>query len=188
MLAKFQKLLDDAKVQGLSPKAIEIIADLIGDDPDQNWDAQDLQYGLEDPEALDNMGLTEEDEPAVDEAYGFLENYQMLAPFDQDYASEIAKGKSQAVAYATIFNAISDYTDDDYERKTLVRELDDDADGDISEKPSRDWYVFEDGSSVHFADGYAESVSKKDTDYELYARRVDKEDAEARREDAEWGE
>lgn len=81
MYKKFDQLLDDAE-KALPREAFDCVMLVVGDDPDPNWDAQNLADALCDPEVLETNGLNDED--AIQQAYDFLVAYQM-DDFHPDY-------------------------------------------------------------------------------------------------------
>ena len=162
MYKKFEKLLDDAE-KALPREAFDAVLIVVGDDPDPQWDAQNLADALCDPEVLELNGL--DDEEAVQRAYDFLVAYEM-DDFHPDYDHACSVGLSMGEAYAGEYNEIAGYTTDEKEFVDLVNELDEQADADIVEKPARDWIDFRDGSMVNFATGerYARAVEAPDED------------------------
>lgn len=169
MMKKFDEILDAAveanKAQKLSDDALGIVVTLIpqdGDDYDASWDASSFADALCDVDVLkEHEG--EWTQASVEEAYDFFEGYKMPPEFHPDYNHACATGMSMGEAYAQEYNDLADYTTDDHEFVELVKELDDQADADISEKPANDWLVFDDGSMVNFAtngDRYARAVDE----------------------------
>lgn len=59
MYKKFEKLLDDAE-KALPREAFDAVLIVVGDDPDPQWDAQNLADALCDPEVLELNELDEQ--------------------------------------------------------------------------------------------------------------------------------